>query len=1060
MDQSVSNELALSAFRAVDFDWTRRLDSIWRDASCHVEGLHRHVSDMLMSEFVIGTGSVDSSPVGRVIVGQKGVGKTHLIGRLRQRIWETGGWFILLDFVDVKNFWQSAALSFLSSLQRPMSEGAAQHEIVLERLSVELDLPRQHQAMAAQLCTRSDEISEDLVHAFLGGLRRKSQAEAQRHRDTLRALLLLSSPDWSVSDLAFSWLQGQETDDTMAKALDFASARQSPAEIVRGLCWIMGLTGPTLIAVDQIDAIVSEHNTRSGAGGPSEADSHKAQSIIEALACGLMELHEVKGRALTLVACLEATWDIIKNKAISSASDRFHDALQLRTIQNSEVAQLLVGGRLASAYTKQGFAPPYPTWPFKPEAFGAAVDFRPRQLLQRCDKHRSQCIVEGRVLELSNLREGPTPPPSPPSPDLDAEYERLKGNAHIEDLLSPQKEDQLFRDLLLDVLSVYVRQTHTLDTVDLSVDADFNQKPPALHGRLRFVYGEEGDRERHYCFRALGHSQANAVQARLRTAMTASGIDRALPFRSLFILRRKKFPGGDKTAQLVEEFRRAGGCVIEPSDDDLSSFVALQALLHKAPAGLDDWLRARKPLCESNLFMKSGLCDRLTTRTHDENVSNSGPESSKESRDAAARSKAEAPGAGQGTGSRQIAVGRRLEGGGLGRREALSIELLPRHTAILASAGSGKTVLLRRIVEEAALLGVPAIVLDTNNDLARLGEAWPERPAAWSEEDAAKAEAYRERAEVVLWTPGATKGNPLYLGLLPDFAAIGDDDDEREKCVQMALATLSPLARATGKTKDLQEAVLCRAIGSFARAGGGDLNDLIRLLADLPEGVSEISDAGKLAARIADQLRAAIEKNPLMKNDGPQLNVGELFQASAPGKVRISVVNFSELGADNVRQAFVNRLQIALFSWIKRNPSKTGRLYAMDEAQIFTPAQKSTPCKESTQSLAAQARKYGLGMIFATQAPKGIDNKVISNCTTHFYGKMSAPATLTAVQEMAAARGGNVRDFATLTRGQFYFSTEGFEKPFKISAPLCLSHHPANPLSEHEVISLAGRWRR
>ena len=32
---------------------------------------------------------------------------------------------------------------------------------------------------------------------------------------------------------------------------------------------------------------------------------------------------------------------------------------------------------------------------------------------------------------------------------------------------------------------------------------------------------------------------------------------------------------------------------------------------------------------------------------------------------------------------------------------------------------------------------------------------------------------------------------------------------------------------------------------------------------------------------------------------------------------------------------------------------------------------------------AAQARKYGLGMIFATQLPKGIDNRIVSNCTTH-----------------------------------------------------------------------------
>jgi hypothetical protein len=35
----------------------------------------------------------------------------------------------------------------------------------------------------------------------------------------------------------------------------------------------------------------------------------------------------------------------------------------------------------------------------------------------------------------------------------------------------------------------------------------------------------------------------------------------------------------------------------------------------------------------------------------------------------------------------------------------------------------------------------------------------------------------------------------------------------------------------------------------------------------------------------------------------------------------------------------------ALFTWIKKHPSTTGRLYAIDEAQNFAPSQKMTPCK-------------------------------------------------------------------------------------------------------------------
>ncbi len=91
----------------------------------------------------------------------------------------------------------------------------------------------------------------------------------------------------------------------------------------------------------------------------------------------------------------------------------------------------------------------------------------------------------------------------------------------------------------------------------------------------------------------------------------------------------------------------------------------------------------------------------------------------------------------------------------------MTVELatLRRHTAIFAGAGSGKTVLIRRLVEECALRGVSAIVLDPNNDLARLGDRWPEPPLAWSEGDAAKAGEYLANTEVVIWTPGRSAGD-------------------------------------------------------------------------------------------------------------------------------------------------------------------------------------------------------------------------------------------------------------------------------------------------------------
>ncbi len=227
------------------------------------------------------------------------------------------------------------------------------------------------------------------------------------------------------------------------------------------------------------------------------------------------------------------------------------------------------------------------------------------------------------------------------------------------------------------------------------------------------------------------------------------------------------------------------------------------------------------------------------------------------------------------------------------------------------------------------------------------------------------------------------------------------------------------------------------------------------LLSELPEGLSEIGNAEKLARDMADQLRAAIATNPLLQSSGPKLDPRRLFHGRDSGRPRISVINLAGLATDEARQAFVNQLQMTLFTWVKQNPSPSGRLYVLDEAQNFAPSQANTACKASTRSLAAQAHKYGLGMVFATQLPRGIDSGVVSNCTTHMYGRMSSPATIEATRDLMAAKGGAADDLARLGRGVFYFSTEGLRRPVKIETSLCLSWHPANPRTAAEVVKAA-----
>lgn len=91
----------------------------------------------------------------------------------------------------------------------------------------------------------------------------------------------------------------------------------------------------------------------------------------------------------------------------------------------------------------------------------------------------------------------------------------------------------------------------------------------------------------------------------------------------------------------------------------------------------------------------------------------------------------------------------------------LPLARLRRHTVIFGGSGVGKTVLVRRLVEEAALRGVSSIVLDPTGDLVRLGDAWPSPPAGWAPGDAELAREYLASTDVVVWTPGRPDGRPL-----------------------------------------------------------------------------------------------------------------------------------------------------------------------------------------------------------------------------------------------------------------------------------------------------------
>ena len=131
-------------------------------------------------------------------------------------------------------------------------------------------------------------------------------------------------------------------------------------------------------------------------------------------------------------------------------------------------------------------------------------------------------------------------------------------------------------------------------------------------------------------------------------------------------------------------------------------------------------------------------------------------------------------------------------------------QVLARHGAMLGSTGSGKTVMAKALIEEAALAGIPSLIIDPQGDLARLALGIDMGELEEKDGIVARAKQLLDRCEVRIWTPLRSKGLPLCID--PFRAPPADlDPEEAITAWDMVAAGFANLAgfdveKAQGKT--------------------------------------------------------------------------------------------------------------------------------------------------------------------------------------------------------------------------------------------------------------------
>jgi hypothetical protein len=1059
------------AIRIANFDWTTRLASVWDDPAWDVPNLHEEVRRRFVDKLEAITAAEGfASPLGWVINGSGGTGKTHLLGAFRREAARRNAAFVLVDMTDVRDFWATVLQGYIGSLQVRYEGDLFQHQFILRNLIEQQFQAKVTKPAAEILAILARQKSTDLARDIqkpLGALYKVHPAEVMKYHNTIRALVCWNSDDFSIASTGQAWLLGQEIDADDCRMLGFDVPREAPRRIVEALSWIMSLSGPTVLAFDQLDPIVTQLAFQRASEASNE-ERFGAEAIISGIGGGLGALYDVTKRTLVVVSCVESTWHTLEETVLKTFLDRFVlPPDTLGAVQHRAVAEAVVRNRLAEAFRTADFDPPYATWPFRPEAFDELALSTPREVLKKCEAWRERWIRRKVIDETSSfMLPDDKAKPAADLARLDEQFEAHRAEANSAAIVEVGHEDEQLAPLLQAALHCLLHEHDLPDDVDAQVDEHFTggSKTQPLHARLRLVFVSEKNREEHFCLRALQVTHARAFQSRLGAAMTESGIDHALTFRHLGIVRTLPAPGGAVTQKTTERFTAAGGRFLVPSDDELRTLHAVFRMKHAGDPDLRAWLKLRKPLSKLAI-MRQTVPSRLLFGDEPAVPQNPATPS------ASAASVLKTKPVRLDSAARQAAViplGNRMTEAVGHAPLTMPVTMLEKHTLVVAGAGSGKTVLLKRLIEEAALVGVPSIVIDGANDLAALDEPWPKPPETWGPKDPAKAARFGEVADVVVWTPGKESGNPVCFEPLPDLAAVADDDEEFAAAVEMARDALVPIVAAgTSTAAKNAQGILSKSLSFFGKHGGGTLGSYIDLLANLPEDARlGLVTEEKLARQMSDALRVAVETNPLLRSQGAPLDPALLFGDDLPmGRTRVSVISLIGLRGEQSARHFLNQLAMTLFAWIKKHPDPHPRplrgLLVIDEARDYVPSLKSSACKESLARLVAQARKYHLGIIFATQNPKDIETRIVANCSTQYFGKVNSPAALAAARDQIKQKGGTGDELARMPRGQFYVHNAdlGLSAPEHVTIPMCLSCHRSSPLDETEIMKKAARSR-
>jgi hypothetical protein len=351
------------------------------------------------------------------------------------------------------------------------------------------------------------------------------------------------------------------------------------------------------------------------------------------------------------------------------------------------------------------------------------------------------------------------------------------------------------------------------------------------------------------------------------------------------------------------------------------------------------------------------------------------------------------------------------------------------HAVCVGMTGSGKTGLCLALLEEAAMDGIPAIIIDPKGDLGNLMLTFPEltageflpwinpddaarksqTPAEYAEgqadlwksglakwgQSAGRIRQLKSKAEVTIYTPGSTSGVPV--NVLASFDAPETTDPEMlTERAQNAAAGLLGLLKMSADAIQSREGIFLTTLLTSAWQAGEDLTleGIIERIQRPPFTKVGVLDLETFYPS-KERFSLVMALNNILASpsfatwrEGAPLDIGKTLFTD-DGRPRLAVFSIAHLG-DDERMFFVSLLLNEMLSWTRAQSGTTSlrAILYMDEIFGYLPPSANPPSKRPMLTLLKQARAFGVGVVLATQNPVDLDYKALSNAGTWFIGRL------------------------------------------------------------------------